>query len=322
MKNNIFILPMFFMSIVYSLSSSSWMTIWVGMEMNLLMFIFIILMKKTMMSNESSMKYFLIQTSGSLIFLFSLTVNMIYYEEWSNINAITPPIALMLKSGMAPLHSWSPEIVCKFDSTSLFLFLTLQKIVPILIMFSSWINLMMFIAMTNIIIGSIGGISQSSIRKMMIFSSINNIGWMMMSISISMNMFWLFFSIYFIINLLMIMLIKNFKINWILQIKSNKMQEKLSFFCILMSLSGLPPFLGFASKWLVISKNMQNMPMINFIAIFFSIFTLFFYIKYTINMIFMSVSNKKWIINFYMANKYFTLNLINIMGIPVFLTLS
>nr|YP_010744975.1 NADH dehydrogenase subunit 2 [Trioza frangulae]WET58375.1 NADH dehydrogenase subunit 2 [Trioza frangulae] len=295
MKKYMYMLfPLYSISIVFSLSASSWMMIWMGMELNLLSFIFIILHEKTILSTESSMKYFMIQAMGSLIFLFAVSMSMIFYNETSLINAIVPPLALILKSGMAPLHSWTPPIVSKFSFLGMFMFLTWQKLVPLFILFSSWFSFITWIAFINIIMGSVGGITQSSLPKMMIFSSINNIGWMLMSMMESVFLFFIFFSCYVVINFLVIKFMSLFNIKWIIQIKSNKMNIKLYFFSFLMSLAGLPPFLGFLPKWLVIKKTWESIPLITFTAIIFSIFTLFFYLKSSVAMMIASSSMVKW----------------------------
>nr|WMH03403.1 NADH dehydrogenase subunit 2 [Cacopsylla melanoneura] len=292
------IFPMYIISISFSLSSNSWMSIWIGMEMNLLTFIFMILETKTFNSTESSMKYFLIQSVGSLMFLFSVSVQTTFFNESFFIYALAPPLALMLKSGIAPLHFWTPDISMKLSPLNLFLFITLQKIVPMLIMFSSWSTLIKWIIPLNIIIGSLGGITQSSINKMIIFSSINNSGWMMMSLTESMFLFYIFFLFYFKMNLLLMTYIMVNKIKWTAQIKTQNFFKKLLFVGLMMSLSGLPPFLGFIPKWIILKKISSNLPMISLISIIMSIFTMFFYMKLTINMTLYSSLSKKWNINF------------------------
>nr|WMH03430.1 NADH dehydrogenase subunit 2 [Cacopsylla picta]WMH03443.1 NADH dehydrogenase subunit 2 [Cacopsylla picta]WMH03455.1 NADH dehydrogenase subunit 2 [Cacopsylla picta]WMH03468.1 NADH dehydrogenase subunit 2 [Cacopsylla picta] len=293
------IFPMYIISISFALSSNSWMSIWIGMEMNLLTFIFMILETKTFNSTESCMKYFLIQSVGSLMFLFSISVQTTFVNESFFINALAPPLALMLKSGIAPLHFWTPDIGLKLSPFNLFLFITMQKVIPMLVMFSSWSALIKWVIPFNIIIGSLGGITQSSINKMVIFSSINNSGWMMMSLTESMLLFYIFFLLYFKMNFLLTNFIFKNKIKWTLQIKSQNLFKKLLFVTLMMSLSGLPPFLGFLPKWIILKKISMTLPLISLIMIFMSVFTMFFYMKITINMILYSSLFKKWNINFF-----------------------
>nr|AOW71077.1 NADH dehydrogenase subunit 2 [Diaphorina citri] len=294
MKKINFIFPTYMLSIIMSLSSSSWMMIWMGLEMNLLSFVFILMKPSTYYSLESTMKYFLIQSVGSLIFLVTISINMIYFNEMSTINAILPPLALTLKSGMAPLHIWTPDILEKFNYFGFLLFITMQKLVPLFIMYSSWMFLTPWICLCNLIVGSIGGISQSSIRKMVAFFSLSNSGWMMMALSYFHFFFMLFFFLYFITNMMIIVYMKKTQNKWLTQIKPQQKQEKMFFFSLMLSLSGMPPLLGFLPKWMVIKKISLYAPTISLTGILFSLFTLFFYIKCAITTMMKSSEMAKW----------------------------
>nr|YP_009501879.1 NADH dehydrogenase subunit 2 [Arytainilla spartiophila]AWU48844.1 NADH dehydrogenase subunit 2 [Arytainilla spartiophila] len=311
MKNYYFtITPLYFLSISFSLSSSSWMSIWIGMEMNLLTFIFLILNSKTFNSNESCMKYFLIQSVGSLMFLFCISMQMLFYNESFFINALVPPLALMLKSGIAPLHFWTPDLSMKFSPSNLFLFITMQKIVPLLILFSSWSTMIKWAIPLNIMIGALGGMCQSSINKTIIFSSMNNSGWMLLSLTESFLLFFLFFFTYFLMNFMLMKFIKNHKIKWITQIKSHNFFKKIMFMSLMLSLSGLPPFLGFIPKWIILKKIIFMLPMFAFLSILFSVFIIFFYLKLSIFMFFYSSLTKKWINWFSYSSVNISLNIL------------
>nr|YP_009501957.1 NADH dehydrogenase subunit 2 [Psylla alni]AWU49042.1 NADH dehydrogenase subunit 2 [Psylla alni] len=323
MKNYyLVILPMYFLSISFSLSSNSWMSIWIGMEMNLLTFIFMILETKTFNSTESCMKYFLIQSVGSLIFLFSVSVQTVFFNETFFIYALVPPLALMLKSGIAPLHLWTPDIGMKLPPLNLFLFITLQKIIPMIILFSSWSMMIKWLIPFNIIIGSLGGVTQASINKMIIFSSINNSGWMMLSLMESMVLFYLFFMIYSMMNFLLMNFMLENKIKWTIQIKCQNFFKKILFVSLMLSFSGLPPFIGFIPKWIILKKIIISLPVISLISIFMSVFTLFFYMKLTIIMLLYSSLHKKWSVNLWTSPTSLSLVLLNLTSSFMFVLLS
>nr|YP_009139054.1 NADH dehydrogenase subunit 2 [Cacopsylla coccinea]AKE49769.1 NADH dehydrogenase subunit 2 [Cacopsylla coccinea] len=316
------IFPMYIISISFSLSSNSWLSIWIGMEMNLLTFIFMLLETKTFNSTESSMKYFLIQSAGSLMFLFSIAMQSSFSNEPFFISALVPPLALMLKSGIAPLHAWTPDISMKLSPMNLFLFTTMQKIIPLLVMFSSWSLLMKWVIPLNIIVGSLGGISQSSINKMIIFSSINNSGWMMLSLTESLFLFYIFFLFYFKMNFLLMNFLVENKIKWTVQIKNQNFFKKISFSSLMMSLSGLPPFMGFIPKWIILKKVVFFLPMVSLISIFMSIFTLFFYMKLTISMLLSSSASKKWKVHFPSKWLSVTMTLLNLTSCLPFILMT
>nr|YP_009500675.1 NADH dehydrogenase subunit 2 [Allocarsidara bakeri]AWU48818.1 NADH dehydrogenase subunit 2 [Allocarsidara bakeri] len=318
MKNQKWIYPMYVYSLIFPLSSTSWMNMWIGLEINLMMFIMILNKNKSPFLNESMMKYFLIQASGSLIFLITLNLNTIYFNEWPNINALIPPLALMMKMGLAPIHMWVPEVAKNFSFMSLFVFLTLQKINPLLILFSSWFKLIFYMAMINIIMGSMMAINENSMNKLLIFSSIANSGWMLNSLMISNYLFLLIFSTYTFLMYNMIHMNKYLKIKWMSQLKSMNLYKKMSIYMMFMSLSGLPPLLGFAPKWMLIKNMINYMPIYTWMLITFSTVSTFFYIKTSMLMMMPAQEKKKWMF-FNMKNfNYILITFINMMGICLF----
>lgn len=134
----------------------------------------------------------------------------------------------------------------------------------------------------NVIIGSLGGINQTSLRKLITFSSINNLGWILSALIISENLWLIYFLIYsflisiicflfYRINLLYINQIYNFNINFYI---------KISIIINFFSLGGLPPFLGFFPKWIIINFLINNnLYLISFIFIIISLIILFFYTR-------------------------------------------
>nr|YP_009501944.1 NADH dehydrogenase subunit 2 [Pariaconus pele]AWU49012.1 NADH dehydrogenase subunit 2 [Pariaconus pele] len=309
---NLIHFSLYIMTIIFSLSSNSWVMIWMSMEMNLLMFIFLMMETPiSMIKTESTLKYFLIQSISSVMFITSINSNLIFYNEKLIINMMLPPIALMIKSGMAPVHSWSPPIVSKFSLMSLTLFMTVQKLIPMFLIFSSWIWIFPLSVIFNVAVGSAGGLIQSSVIKMMIFSSINNTGWMLLTMMDSFLLFWIYFMNYMLFTLMMMKFLWKSQIKWISQIKSSSPSVKWMYFSIMMSMSGLPPFMGFTPKWLTIKYLFFNNMLVILICACLSIITLFFYLKSSISLITMMFTTKKWMLNFvYSINITFMINLI------------
>nr|QWV61766.1 NADH dehydrogenase subunit 2 [Agonoscena pistaciae] len=325
MKSFNFILlpPVYLLSIILPMSFSSWLTMWAGLEINMFLFILTMTHSPSVFANEMKMKYFLVQSFSSLIFLLTMNINFHSFEETALLNKIVPSLAILLKMGASPLHSWAPQIACKLPQESLMMFLTLQKIPPLFIINSfNWSGLI-WVSLINMIVGTIMGISESNTIKILIFSSINNIGWMLICMLMSLSIFILFFTIYFTLTSLAITFLKSMKTKWISQIKSPQKMEKIVFYSNMMSLGGLPPLLGFAPKWIIISKMIYFNILVTSIIVVTSIPLLFFYIKMSINLIMCFSMEKKWM------NKSFSMNIwlnsmsfVNLMGMPLFFTLT
>lgn len=281
-------------SMILPLSSSSWFLIWLGLELNLILFIFICIIGKNVFSSERRIKYFLVQASGSIVLLLCFSVNCLFYDEITQITLL-PPLALALKRGIAPLHGWVPEVARKFNYFSLLLFFTLQKLNPLIICFYSWSEFMFLLLFFNLLVGAIGGINQSSIFMLLVYSSINNIGWIILSLADSFRLFLVYYFIYCLLNSIFIFFCEKYNLKWIAQLKIQILSKKIVIFSNFLSLRGLPPFLGFFTKWLTIYALSINFIFFVGLAIFSSVITLFFYVKIIITNLTLYVFTNKWL---------------------------
>nr|YP_009364901.1 NADH dehydrogenase subunit 2 [Burara striata]ARJ31571.1 NADH dehydrogenase subunit 2 [Burara striata] len=322
-SNKMFFFFILIMSTLISISSNSWLGCWIGLEINLLSFIPLISNSNNLMSSEAALKYFLTQTIASINFLFTILLKLIFLKnfEMDNLFSILINSSLLMKMGSAPFHFWFPIIIEGLSWLNCFILMSWQKITPmILLSYYMNKNLLFFIMMLNTIIGSIGGINQVSLRKLMSFSSINNLGWMLASILISETLFMIYFIIYtflisiicfffYILNIYFINQLFIFNMNFLL---------KFIMFLNFISLGGLPPFLGFFPKWIIINFLIfKKFYIISFIFILTSLITLFYYIRIIYSSIMFNYLKLKWF-KIFIKNNYFMFillfNLISLMG--------
>nr|ARH54429.1 NADH dehydrogenase subunit 2 [Lebia chlorocephala] len=278
------------MGTLISISSYTWLGTWMGLEINLLSFIPLLKSKNDPYSSESSVKYFLIQALASTIFLFSILMIMLMNNMISdilNLNVFMMMLinsSLLLKMGAAPFHFWFPEIIEGMNWINCLVLMTWQKIAPMMLLSYTikYSNYIIIIIMISTLIGSIGGLNQTSLRKIMAFSSINHIGWMLSSF-LNSEMIWIiYFSIYTFISLTLITILNSFKIFYLQQMytfMNNNLLIKFSFLLNLLSLGGLPPFLGFLPKWMVIQYLSMNYMYLLMFMIMMTLITLFFYLR-------------------------------------------
>nr|QRW36410.1 NADH dehydrogenase subunit 2 [Sanfilippodytes vilis] len=281
-----------FLGTMITVSSYSWLGTWMGLEINLLSFIPMINMKNNQFSSESSMKYFLIQALASSVFLFSIimiiskTKMMNDFFMFNNTLIMLMNSSILIKLGAAPFHFWFPEIMEGLNWMNSLILMTWQKIAPMMILsYSMKINLFIVsIIILSTFIGSIGGLNQISLRKILAYSSINHIGWMISSFIINEMNWIIYFLIYSFISLSIIYMFNIFNIFLLKQLfllLNNLYLMKYFMLMNLLSLGGLPPFLGFFPKWIII----QNLSFNNFLMILFMIMmtliTLFFYLRIT-----------------------------------------
>nr|AXS65951.1 NADH dehydrogenase subunit 2 [Curculionoidea sp. 20 KM-2017] len=268
-----------------SISSISWILAWMGLEVNLLAFIPLLKKEKLKKYSEMTLKYFITQAMGSSFLLFSIIV--ILNSEKSSLfySSILTDLALMLKLGVAPMHFWLVEIMSKMHWNLIIILSTWQKIAPMLLIFYSSNNLMfisMMIMMSSLL-SSIQGLNQICLRKILAYSSINHMSWMMSALLISPSIWWCYFLFYSLTNIILITLLKKYKMFYMTQLSkflSSNKTFKFLFMMNLFSLGGLPPFMGFFPKWLIINMMVQiKFILVAVITIVFSLISLFFYIR-------------------------------------------
>nr|UFX34264.1 NADH dehydrogenase subunit 2 [Kozhantshikovia vernalis] len=284
-SNKMFFFLILFSSTLITISSNSWLGCWIGLEINLLSFITIMSNSNNLLLSESCLKYFLIQSISSMNFLFMILLNMMFMKmmEFNNFLSIMINSSLLMKMGTAPFHFWFPHIMEGLSWLNCFILMTWQKIAPtILLSYYFNFKFLIIIMILTLMIGAIGGLNQTSLRKILSFSSINHLGWMIMSILMSENLWMFYFLIYtFLIFIMTIMfyMLNSFFINQLFLINLNNM-IKFNIFFNMLSLGGLPPLLGFAPKWIIINFLINNK--FNFFMLLFimsSLITLLFYIR-------------------------------------------
>nr|YP_010491935.1 NADH dehydrogenase subunit 2 [Lygephila dorsigera]UWM92721.1 NADH dehydrogenase subunit 2 [Lygephila dorsigera] len=311
----------FFFILIFStliaISSNSWLGCWIGLEINLLSFIPLISNSNNLLASEASLKYFLTQSIASINFLFSILMKMILLKnfEMNFFLSLMINSSMLMKMGSAPFHFWFPNIVEGLSWFNNFILMTWQKITPMIIL-SYYYNksFIIIIVMTNVIIGSLGGLNQTSLRKLMAFSSINNLGWMLISIMISENL-WLFYLImYSFMISIMCFLFSILNMFFINQLFINNMKPliKINLLINFLSLGGLPPFIGFFPKWIIINFLILNkMYFLTFILIIMSLILLFFYIRIIYSIFMFNYLKMKWFKIFIKNNKLNFINLIS-----------
>nr|AXS66591.1 NADH dehydrogenase subunit 2 [Curculionoidea sp. 24 KM-2017] len=322
--NKILFLNTLALGTLISISSYSWLSMWFGLEINLLSMI-PLMNNSTTFNSEAIMKYFLSQAMASMFFLFSILMLNIF-----SLSALTLILnsSLLTKMGMAPFHFWFPQVMEGLNWNLSLLMLTWQKIAPfVLVSYNIKLSsFTLFVATSSSIVGSIMGLNQISMRKILAYSSINHMSWMVMSMTNSISLWLIYLIVYCLISFNIIIFMKTFNIFYmkqlILKISPNK-QMKMFFMMNFFSLAGLPPFLGFLPKWFTINTLMNNnLWMISLILISFSLVTLFFYTRLTLSGLMINLTET---LNFSQASfsnwKFTLINFINLSGL-VFLTLS
>nr|YP_010731042.1 NADH dehydrogenase subunit 2 [Maliattha signifera]WEG24715.1 NADH dehydrogenase subunit 2 [Maliattha signifera] len=320
-SNKMFFLFILMFSTLISISSNSWFGCWIGLEINLLSFIPLISNSNNLLSTEASLKYFLTQSIASINLLFMILIKMILLKnfEMNNFISIMMNSSLLMKMGSTPFHFWFPNIIEGLSWFNSFILMTWQKITPmILLSYYFNMNFILIIIIMNVMIGAIGGLNQTSLRKLMAFSSINNLGWMMSAIMISENLWFFYLFIYSFMISMMCFLFSMMNMYFLNQLFIINMNFfiKINLLINFLSLGGLPPFIGFFPKWIIINFMINNkMYLLTFILIMMSLIMLFFYIRIIYSAFMFNYLKMKWFKIFIKNNHFMMINIFSFISI-------
>ena len=251
-----------------------------GLEINLISFIPIII-RKNKYRSEAALKYFLIQVTASIFILIRvLLINKFYIIK----NIVL--IRLILKIAVAPLHKWLPAIIQGLSWNVITFILVFQKLAPFVTLiilnltFKNFYIFYLFIIL-RALVGGLRGLIHASLRKIIAYSSISHIAWLLISMLVSNNIFIKYFLGYSLILITVITVIKHLIINSISDILTININKLKILLCLnLLSLAGLPPFSGFIIKFILIFNTIFYKELFLLIPLIISsLFNLFFYMR-------------------------------------------
>uniref|UniRef100_A0A6M8QB86 NADH-ubiquinone oxidoreductase chain 2 n=2 Tax=Aspidoscelis gularis TaxID=68351 RepID=A0A6M8QB86_9SAUR len=276
-----------------TMNSNHWLLAWLGLEINMMAIVPMISKTHHPRATEATIKYFLAQTGASLLMLFASSTNAWHTGTW-DITQLTNPtscttltIALCMKIGLAPMHLWLPEVMQGTTLKMALIIATWQKLAPMsLILMTSNSHsklLLMLMATLSIIIGGWGGLNQTQLRKIMAYSSIANMGWMMIILQQAPKLTTLTLLLYIMMTTTMFMTLTPQKTKTIKTIGTTwTLSPSLTIITMLTltSLGGLPPMTGFMPKWLILEKLLsENMTPLATITAMATLLSLFFYLR-------------------------------------------
>nr|YP_009049458.1 NADH dehydrogenase subunit 2 [Polyplectron napoleonis]ABH01099.1 NADH dehydrogenase subunit 2 [Polyplectron napoleonis]ABU51116.1 NADH dehydrogenase subunit 2 [Polyplectron napoleonis]AIE46254.1 NADH dehydrogenase subunit 2 [Polyplectron napoleonis] len=276
-----------------TISSNHWILAWTGLEINTLAIIPLISKSHHPRATEAAIKYFLTQSTASALILFSSMTNAWATGQWDITQLNHPTSCLMLtmavaiKLGLVPFHFWFPEVLQGSPLTTALLLSTLMKLPPItlLLLTSQSLNptLLTLLAISSALIGGWMGLNQTQTRKILAFSSISHLGWMIAVIIYNPQLTTLTFILYTVMTtavFLSLTKIKVLKLSTMLISWTKTPMLNFTLMLTLLSLAGLPPLTGFLPKWLIIQElTKQEMTLTATILTMLSLLGLFFYLR-------------------------------------------
>lgn len=263
-------------------------------------------------SVEAALKYFLLSafSSGVLLFWFST----IYLQTGCSVLSFSncldnSPLqtfmilsAMMFKLGAAPLHLWVVQIYSSVKRSLLMYISTAPK----LSLFGFWVSSfhtvwtdfsVILFAIFSIVLGSFGAYSQPALRSVFAYSTVNEIGLMLMALETAgFNSLFQHLGIYIVSQILL----------W-------NLDDKRLYSILAVSLAGLPPLAGFFGKAWIFYRTAEvssiggsvdsfsNLYLILIIALFCSGVSLVYYLR-VLRLFWNNSQSVSWVQNSYNTN--------------------
>nr|YP_010501430.1 NADH dehydrogenase subunit 2 [Catostomus snyderi]YP_010501443.1 NADH dehydrogenase subunit 2 [Chasmistes brevirostris]UXB57029.1 NADH dehydrogenase subunit 2 [Deltistes luxatus]AGM75576.1 NADH dehydrogenase subunit 2 [Chasmistes brevirostris]AMQ23075.1 NADH dehydrogenase subunit 2 [Catostomus snyderi]AMQ23083.1 NADH dehydrogenase subunit 2 [Chasmistes brevirostris]AMQ23084.1 NADH dehydrogenase subunit 2 [Chasmistes brevirostris] len=274
-------------------ASSHWVLAWMGLEVNTLAILPLMAQHHHPRAVEATTKYFLTQATAAAMILFASTTNAWLIGEW-DINNLSHPLAatmaiaaLALKIGLAPVHFWLPEVLQGLDLLTGLILSTWQKLAPfaLIVQLAPTIDpvLLTTLGLASALVGGWGGLNQTQLRKILAYSSIAHMGWMVIVLQYAPQLTLLALGTYIFMTsaaFLTLKLSSATKISTLTMAWSKSPIMVTTTALVLLSLGGLPPLTGFMPKWLILQElAKQGLPLTATIMALAALLSLYFYLR-------------------------------------------
>nr|YP_009154248.1 NADH dehydrogenase subunit 2 [Oopsacas minuta]AKM54876.1 NADH dehydrogenase subunit 2 [Oopsacas minuta] len=259
----------------------NWMILYITMELlTMTTLLLMSLNSKNAQSKEGSMKYLMLSAISSTMLITGMLLTSYQHNSQnmmlktllsSNNNMMLTMI--LFKLGSAPFHIWVTDMYEATKTMNLPLIILIPKmaIISTLMTFETSNNILLMSGILSTTMGAMGAMNQKKMKRLLAYSSINNMGIMIMGLHMytlpSMQAIMMHMMIY--TTTLTIMLMTLHHTYYKKQLTSETFQNdksnhthKIIISTLLLSLSGLPPFPGFLSKWLIMSSTMKQQLML------------------------------------------------------------
>ena len=307
------------------ISANDFITFYLSIEMQSLCLYVLAAFKRTsQLSTEAGLKYFILGAFSSSLLLFGMSViygftgstnfaeitkNILNNNLESNSYTLTLGFILLLcgllfKLTAVPFHVWSPDVyegapllVMIFFSTipklAIFCFFTKLIYTVFFELYFIWQPILIVTSFFTILVSSIVTVYQKKIKRFLAYSSINHVGYMLMSLStgtlIGAHAFFLYILIYMITMFTFFSILTSLKkdnnkniiyITDLLYIKKIHPITRLAITFIFFSMAGIPPLIGFFAKFYVFFAAIEtSYYLLLVISIACSTLSAFYYIR-------------------------------------------
>ncbi len=322
MTGEYFVLGLFaILGMMILISAYSLLTVYLGLELlSLSLYAMVAMHKKSTAASEAAMKYFVLGAlaSGMLLYGMSMIYGVTGSLELASIatnierdadnvllvfGLVFIMVGIAFKLGAVPFHMWVPDVyqgspTCvtlfissapKLAAFAMAMRLLVDGLHPLL---NDWQGMLIILSILSMATGNIIAISQTNIKRMLAYSTIAHIGYLLLGIlsgtasGYAGSMFYIItYALMSLGTFGMVILLgrKGFEADELDHFKG--LSDRSPWFAFIMlilmfSMAGVPPFLGFWAKWFVLKELVDaGFIWLAALAVFFAIIGAYYYIR-------------------------------------------
>lgn len=303
-------------------SANDFMSLYLGLELNSLSaYVLAAILRRDTRSGEAGLKYFVLGALASGILLYGMSL-LYGFTGGTSFEAVRAGLTgemgtgalfgvIFVLSGLAfkisavPFHMWTPDVYEGAPTPVTAFFATAPKVAAVgltaRVVFEvfggqveAWQQIVMFMALASIVFGALGAIGQENLKRLLAYSSINNIGFILLGLAVAnadgaaAMLVYLFIyvamSIGCFVALLMLRDGEGNLYETFADIRGLSVTRPAIAWALLIfmfSLAGIPPLLGFYAKFVVFQATIEaGLVAFGAIAIAASVIGAFYYIKF------------------------------------------
>ncbi|MDN5568017.1 MAG: NADH-quinone oxidoreductase subunit NuoN, partial [Paracoccus sp. (in: a-proteobacteria)] len=309
-------------------SAGDLLSLYMGLELqSLALYVVAAMRRESVKSSEAGLKYFvlgalssgLLLYGASLVYGFSGTTSFAGIIQAVNGDALPMGllfglvfllVGLAFKVSAVPFHMWTPDVYEGSPSPVTAFFATAPKVAAMALIarllcdafgnvIADWSQIVAALAVLSMLLGSIAGIGQRNIKRLMAYSSIAHMGFALVGLAAGtaygVQAMLLYMAIYAIMNVGTFAFILSLErdgqpITDLQSLNRFAQSEPLKSFAVLFlmfSLAGVPPFLGFFAKYGVLTAAVDaGLSWLAVIGVIASVIGAFYYLRIVYYMFF------------------------------------
>jgi len=303
-------------------AATNLLTLYIGLELNsLAAYVLAASARDDQRSAEAGLKYFVLGAlaSGILLFGMSLTYGFTGTASFAGIRAVLHSgvlpmgalfgmtfmlVGLAFKISAVPFHMWTPDVYEGAPTPVTMFFASAPKVAALALtmrvaLFAfggqghGWQPIVVFAALASIVVGALGAIGQGNIKRLLAYSSINNVGFILIGLATGTPggaaAMLVYLAIYVVMTIggfvavLMLCDAQGRQIEAIADITGLSRTQPLlagALAMVMFSLAGIPPLFGFWGKFVVFQAAVAaGMVPLAALGIAASVIGAFYYLK-------------------------------------------